>query len=145
MKHFSKTAIGKREETCHEQIRHRQMMQVNWDIYIRDPQVYRSKAREILGPHAKLWMPKPARELDPHRGQNCRGCGNMIEGLRIVNEDGECFWILLFNGVASHYSDLKTRQLNNLVMMWMRRNMHCTAICMAPHRQTRSQDHGASA
>ena len=101
VKHFSETVMGKIEKGCHQQIHYRKIIQTNSDMYIRDPQVYMSKAKEILGEHTKLWIPKPTRELDTHWGSNGRACKNILEGLHIVNDRDNSFWVLLFKELAS--------------------------------------------
>ena len=95
------------------------MIQVIWDIYIRDPKVFMQKSKEILGSHAEKWMPKPMREIDTRWGSNGRACENIIEGLYITNEDGHCFWVLLFKELASYYNDWRVGRLDALISMFM--------------------------
>jgi len=62
-------------------------------------------AAKILGPHAKEWMPKPMREINTRWGSNARACKNILEGFYIRNEDGDCFWVLLFKELSTYYND----------------------------------------
>ena len=80
------------------------MIQVIWDIYIRDPKVFMQKSREILGAHADKWMPKPMREIDQRWGNNSIACKNIVQGLYITNDEGDCFWVLFFKELASYYN-----------------------------------------
>ena len=81
------------------------MIQVIWDIYIREPKVFMEKLRKILGAHANKWMPKPMHEINTRWASNGLACENIIQGLYILNKDRDCFWVLLFKELASYYND----------------------------------------
>ena len=101
----------------------RQIIHVNWDMYIRDPTTYMNKAKEILGDHANCWMPKPMREINTRWGSNCKACKNILEGLYIVNDDRDSFWVLFFKEMASIYNEWKTGRLEELVTMLMMKDL----------------------
>ena len=92
-------------------------------MYIRDPTTYMNKAKEILGDHANCWMPKPMREINTRWGSNCKACKNILEGLYIVNDDRDSFWVLFFKEMASFYNDWKTGRLEELVTMLMMKDL----------------------
>ena len=119
IKWFSETACGLTEKGCHEQVHHRQMIQADWDIYIRDTRTYMRLAAKILGDKAKDWMPHPMRELNTRWGSNCKACKNLLQGMYITNLDGDCFWVLLYKELASYYNDWRTGRLDALVTMFM--------------------------
>ena len=121
--HFSEVACGKTEkgggDEQHGQIQHRQTIQANWDVYIRDPNVCMRLAAKILGQCAAKWMPKPRREIDTRWGANAKSCKNILEGFCVKNEDGDCFWVLLFKELSTHCNDWKVGRLEALVGMSM--------------------------
>jgi hypothetical protein len=65
------------------------------------PQQFNSTSRKILGEHAKIWMPKPMREVNQRWDLNGRASKNILEGFNIVNQDGVCFWVLLLRELQS--------------------------------------------
>ncbi len=77
------------------------------------------KAKEILIPHAKHWMPKPAREIDTKWGSNTSSCENILQGCYIVNKDGDNFWLLLFKEMSTHQGDWRSGWHETLTTMRM--------------------------
>ena len=142
IKHLSEASFGKTTKGDHEQNHHRQvmviartsfvtieltlfsfdlkMMQVIWDIYDRDRDVFMSIAREILG-DIKDWLPKPLKEKDTRWLTNGRSGASILVGYHIVDENGTCFWILLarrLRYIYSKRSDWKIERLD-LFIKWM--------------------------
>ena len=65
------------------------------------PVEFMAVSRRILGEQAEKWTPKQMRELDTRWGSNGRAPENLLKGFNIVNQDGACFWILLFQELQS--------------------------------------------
>ena len=59
------------------------------------------------------------REIDTRWGSNGRACENFIQGLYITNDEGYCFWVLLFKELASFYNDWRVGRLDHLITMFM--------------------------
>ena len=112
IKHLSEASFGKTTKGDHEENHHRQviattcvcynstnsifyfdlkMMQVIWDIYDRDRDVFMSIAREILG-DIKDWIPKPMKEKDTRWLTNGRLGGSILIGcMRMEHASGSCW------------------------------------------------------
>ncbi len=61
-------------------------------------------AARILGPNHPFKV-HPSREIGTRWGSNQLACGNINEGLQIVNESGQSFWELLFLELKAEKGD----------------------------------------
>lgn len=117
--HMSIGCCGDTENGNHEQVHHRQTIQVIWDIYDRDRFVFMKIAKEIVSESVGkiTWQPKPTKERDTRWLTNGRSAQNILTGYYIQDADGTPFWVLLAQRLIYIYkeSDWRVKRLKAFI------------------------------
>ena len=119
---MSEKCCGKTEKAKHDQVHHRQLMQVIWDIYDRHRAVFMRIAKEILKSvsNETRWRPKPMKEKDTRWLTNGRSAESILHGYYIQDSEGTPFWVILAKRLTHIFPQSDWRVLHlNAFIDWM--------------------------
>ena len=121
IKYLSEGATGKTDKGNHAQLHHRQIIQTIYDIYCRDPVIFRNEMAKILGPELveKLGVYSAQRERDSRWLSNGLSATDFLKFHCVKDENGVSVWVHLFRKLKYIYNDWRVDRLEELTKQVM--------------------------